>query len=239
MFPIHSDVPTQRLPFATCGLIAVNVAIFLWTLSLGPHQLEWVFHNLAFTPGRFFEHISDGDGGASTYLPLLTNTFLHGGWLHLIFNMWTLWLFGPAVEDRFGHSRFVAFYLVCGIIASATHALFGPGSLLPVLGASGAIAAVLGAYTVMFPFSRIIVLIPIIIIPLFIPVPAMLFTGFWFTTQLFSATFAWLIPDGAGGIAWWAHVGGFLAGIVMTPFARRKPIHGHDDTRSVPYGSGR
>ena len=117
MLPIRSTVPTQRRPFVMWGLIGANTAIFLWQLGLGHYQQEWVFRNLAVIPGLFFERIADGGGtDPATYLPLISNTFLHGGWIHLILNMWTLWLFGPAVEDRLGHARFCAFYLVCGVI---------------------------------------------------------------------------------------------------------------------------
>jgi membrane associated rhomboid family serine protease len=219
MFPIKSTVPTRYQPFMTWGLIAINVAVFLLQVDMSEGELAAYLDRFALVPARYF-----GESGASsplTYLPFLTNTFLHGGWLHLILNMWTLWLFGPAVEDRLGPMRFLLFYLACGVLASAAHAIFNPSSTLPALGASGAIAGVLGSYTLMFPWSKVIVLVPILFLPLFFSLPAAVFTGLWFLVQLLAGTAQLLVADGSGGIAWWAHVGGFGAGIVLTPLLRR------------------
>jgi membrane associated rhomboid family serine protease len=149
------------------------------------------------------------------YLPFVSNMFLHGGWLHLIVNMWTLWLFGRAVEDQLGSRRYLAFYFACGTLASVTYAALNPTSTVPALGASGAIAGILGCYMRFFPFSRIVVLIPIIFIPLFFEVPAMLFTGLWFLFQALGALTDWSTPFAGGGIAWWAHIGGFIAGVIL------------------------
>jgi membrane associated rhomboid family serine protease len=147
--------------------------------------------------------------------------FLHGGWLHLILNMWVLWLFGPTVEDRLGAGRFLLFYLATGVIASATHVAFNPTSEVPTLGASGAIAGILGAYLRMFPFARVVVVVPVIVIPFFFEVPAIVFVGLWFFMQLLQGAVELLAPDGGVGIAWWAHVGGFLAGLLLAPVVRR------------------
>jgi membrane associated rhomboid family serine protease len=223
MFPIKSNVPTRHEPFVTWGLIAINVVVFFWQLRLNDRELAIFLARYALIPGRIFalEH-SPAAYPSSAYLPLLTNTFLHGGWLHLILNMWTLWLFGPAVEDRHGHGRFLVFYLTCGVLASITYALFEATSMMPALGASGAIAGLLGAYTVMFPFSGIIVLVPILFFPLFFAIPAIFFTGFWFLTQLVAGTSELFMPQASsGGIAWFAHIGGFIAGIVLAPLFRR------------------
>jgi membrane associated rhomboid family serine protease len=154
------------------------------------------------------------------YLPFATCMFLHGGWLHLILNMWTLWLFGPPIEDRLGHARYLVFYFACGVAASA-HVIFNPASTAPVLGASGAIAGVLGCYTRLFPFARLIVLIPILFFPFFFEVPAVVFTGLWFLMQMIQGTGALLMPSAGGEIAWWAHVGGFVAGLVLAPVIRQ------------------
>jgi rhomboid family protein len=147
--------------------------------------------------------------------------FLHGGWLHLILNMWTLWLFGPKVEDRMGPVRFLVFYLACGLCASVSHAVFNPMSTEPALGASGAIAGVLGASMTLFPFARLIVMIPILFVPFFFEVPAIVFAGLWFLIQVLQGTAELFMPSGVGGIAWWAHVGGFVAGIALTPVLRQ------------------
>jgi membrane associated rhomboid family serine protease len=146
----------------------------------------------------------------------VTNTFLHGGFLHIIFNMWTLYIFGPALEDRLGAARFAMLYLASGIIASMAHALFNAASPIPALGASGAIAGIIAAYAVRFPYAWVRVLVPIIIIPLFFSIPAMVFAGIWFFLQVLQGTSELLMPmSGGSGIAWWAHIGGFIAGIVL------------------------
>jgi membrane associated rhomboid family serine protease len=152
--------------------------------------------------------------------------FLHGGWLHLILNMWALWLFGPIVEDRMGSLRYLLFYLAVGFLASLTHALMNPTSTLPALGASGAIAGVIGSSIRLFPFARVVVLIPILLLPLFVEVPAIIFAALWFMTQLLQGTADLLTPAQGGGVAWWAHVGGFAAGFLLTPALRRsRPLY--------------
>jgi membrane associated rhomboid family serine protease len=155
--------------------------------------------------------------------------FLHGGWMHIISNMWTLWIFGDNVEDRMGPGRFLIFYLVCGIAAGFTHMLINPDSSVPSVGASGAIAGVLAAYFLWFMHSRVLVLIPILIFPVFAEVPAVLYLGVWFITQLFSGTAGLVRPQEGGGIAFWAHIGGFIAGgllcwLFLRPRDERAPI---------------
>jgi membrane associated rhomboid family serine protease len=141
--------------------------------------------------------------------------FLHGGWLHIIVNMWTLWIFGPALEDRLGPMRFSVLYMATGIAASVAHALFNAGSTVPALGASGAIAGVIAAYALRFPYAWIRVLVLIVFIPLFFAVPAMVFAAIWFFTQVLAGTSELLSPFATSGIAWWAHIGGFIAGLAM------------------------
>ncbi|MEJ2219161.1 MAG: rhomboid family intramembrane serine protease, partial [Gemmatimonadota bacterium] len=150
-----------------------------------------------------------------TYWPFLTHMFLHAGWLHIIFNMWFLWIFGDNVEDRMGRARFLAFYLLCGLVAATTQMLVTPGSTIPSVGASGAIAGVMGAYLFLFPKARVIVLLPIFFFPFFFELPAIVYLIFWFGLQLFSGTLALARPEHVGGIAFWAHVGGFTAGVVL------------------------
>jgi membrane associated rhomboid family serine protease len=158
--------------------------------------------------------------------------FLHGGWIHLIGNMWTLWIFGDNVEDEMGPWKFLIFYLTCGLFASAVQIYTNPDSVLPTIGASGAIAGVMGAYYVLFPRARIIIMIPILFFPFFFEIPAVLFLAFWFLEQLFSGAFSLLGPKMLGGIAWWAHIGGFLCGMTIYRFfldpsycRRRYPDH--------------
>jgi membrane associated rhomboid family serine protease len=218
MIPIQNIVASRYPPAATWGLIAVNGIVFLVQIGLSPDELEWFLSHFALIPAAFLDSDSRTLGD---YLPLVTNMFLHGGWLHLILNMWILWLFGPSVEDRLGPGRYLLFYLAAGVAASVTHAVFNPTSEVPALGASGAIAGVLGAYLRMFPFARVVVVVPIVIIPFFFEVPAIVFVGLWFLMQLLQGTVELLAPMAGGGVAWWAHVGGFLAGLVLAPVVRR------------------
>jgi membrane associated rhomboid family serine protease len=215
MFPIQNGVPTRYSPVVTWVLIATNCLVFFYQLSLSPGELERFLAQFALIPAQYFD--SFADGGPAGYLSFITNTFLHGGWLHLILNMWTLWLFGPAVEDRLGPGRFLLFYLACGAIASVTHAISNPTSDAPALGASGAIAGVLGCYVFLFPWSRLVVVIPILFLPFFFELPAIVFVGFWFVMQLLQGTVELFATSAGGGIAWWAHIGGFAAGLVLGP----------------------
>jgi membrane associated rhomboid family serine protease len=154
---------------------------------------------------------------------MFSSMFLHGGWMHLIGNMWTLWIFGDNVEDRLGRGRFLLYYLVCGLVAAYVHYLTGPRSGIPVVGASGAIAGVMGGYFVLFPRARIVTLLPIFIFIQIVTLPAVVFLAFWFFAQLLNGMVATAASFG-GGVAWWAHVGGFLAGAVMIlPLRRPQP----------------
>jgi membrane associated rhomboid family serine protease len=221
MFPIQSAVPTRYPTPVTWTLIVLNCGVFLFEASLGESRIEAFLDRFALIPARYYEA---GPMSASTwvdYLPFATNMFLHGGWLHLILNMWTLWLFGRAVEDRLGSGRYLAFYLVWGVVASITHAALNPTSTLPALGASGAIAGVLGCYMRMFPWSKVVVMVPILFFPVFFDVPAYVFAGLWFALQLLQGTADLLSPVTTAGVAWWAHVGGFIAGYLLTPALRQ------------------
>jgi membrane associated rhomboid family serine protease len=160
----------------------------------------------------------EGDHGGkfeTDFSPFLTNTFMHGGWLHIILNMWTLWIFGPALEDRLGPVRFSILYLLAGVAASVTHTIFNASSDMPVIGASGAIAGIIAAYAVRFPYAWVRVLVLIVFIPLFFSVPALVFAGIWFLMQVVQDTSELLSPFAGSGIAWWAHIGGFVAGRVL------------------------
>lgn len=160
--------------------------------------------------------------------PFFTNMFLHGGWLHLISNMWILFIFGDNVEDRMGKLRYFVFYLLCGILASFTHFTLHRNSPVPAIGASGAISGIMAAYMFMFPKSTIVSLVPIIIIPLFIPIPALIYIGIWFLGQLLSGTSSLMLSDNATGIAFWAHIGGFVGGMLLYRFfdsSKRKAFY--------------
>ncbi len=224
MLPVQIAVPTRYAPVVNWWLIAINVGAFLFEISLSPPELEWFLSRFALVPARYFAPMAPGavDLPRLDWLPFVSNMFLHGGWLHLVLNMWTLWLFGPIVEDRLGSGRYLAFYLACGLVASVTHVAFNPTSTVPALGASGAIAGVLGASIVLFPLARLVMIIPILFFPFFFEVPAIFFAAIWFLTQLLQGSADLLLPTSdAGGVAWWAHVGGFVTGVVLTPVARQ------------------
>jgi membrane associated rhomboid family serine protease len=233
MIPLQTTVPTRLPPFVTWTLIAVNCAVFFVQQTLTPAELEQFLLHFALIPARytqsfaFGEHLTLGD-----FVPLITMMFLHGGWMHLILNMWTLWLFGPAVEDRLGYGRFLLFYFGCGIAASLLQMMSDPYSEVPAIGASGAIAGILGCTIGLFPFSRVIVVVPILFFPLFFEIHAIVYIGFWFLLQVLQGTVALLAPT-EGGVAWWAHVGGFVAGLLIGPLllrpARRYRIYQPDE----------
>ena len=208
----------------TLALIAVNVLVFLHEVALGPY-LETFVHAYGLIPGRLVFWPGDPLDPAR-FLPLLTSMFWHGGWAHLLGNMLFLWIFGDAVEDRLGHFRYAGFYLLGGIAAALTQVALSPNSALPTVGASGAIAAVLGAYLVSFPRAKVVAFVPIFFLPWFVEIPAVVYLILWFLMQLLSGVLALGVPE-AGGIAWWAHVGGFLAGILLVkllePPRRRAP----------------
>lgn len=214
MFPVDSAVPTRYPPFVVYGLILANAAAFLFELSLPPRALEAFLREWALVPLRYSDPAWALRHGLDPrdYLPFFTNMYLHGGWFHIISNMWTLWIFGPAVEDRLGKVRFFIFYTACGIGASIAHALTNLDSAIPALGASGAIAGVIGAYMRLFPHARLIVMVPIFFVPFFFELPAAIFAAVWFATQVVQGVGALLAPAVGGGVAWWAHVGGFVVG---------------------------
>lgn len=220
MFPIQNSVPARDLPLVTWALIAVNCAVFLFELSLSGPELQRFLFTFALIPARYFSPFGEAESLAD-YLSFITNMFLHGGWLHLILNMWTLWLFGPTVEDRLGSGRYLAFYLACGVLASVTHAVFNPSSVIPALGASGAIAGILGAFIRFFPYARLIAVIPILFFPFFVEIPAIIFAAFWFFLQVLQGAVDLIMPSEGGGVAWWAHISGFFAGLLLTPSLRQ------------------
>jgi membrane associated rhomboid family serine protease len=225
MFPIQDSVHSRSVPVVTRALIFINVLVFFFELMLPPHGIDQIFYLFGIVPARFAHPDWAAYVGfpVDNYWPILTSQFLHGGWLHIVANMWTLWIFGGKVEDRMGPVRFAIFYLLCGAIAGFTHLLANPDSTVPSVGASGAIAGVLGAYLLFFPTARLIVMFPILFFPFFFEVPAIFYLGLWFFSQLFSGTLALAGPQQVGGIAFWAHVGGFVSGMLLCGlFVRRR-----------------
>jgi membrane associated rhomboid family serine protease len=201
-------------------LIILCGIVFLFETTLPPEILEKSTYYFGIVPSEYTKRHRHGLP-LIDYLSFLTMMFLHGGWLHFLGNMWFLKIFGSKVEDRMGHGRFLVFYLLAGGLASMFYIYFSPRSSMPAIGASGAIAGVMGAYYVLFPRARILTFIPIFIIPWFIELPAVFFLGWWFLIQLFSGTVAQVLPTAGGGVAWWAHIGGFIAGILLVPFFKK------------------
>ena len=221
MFPLRDINPSRTAPVMTLILIAVNVAVFLLEISLPPEKLAAAMNIYGIVPARYFGAAPAAGPVHLLPLPLLTSMFLHAGWIHLIANLWILWIFGDNVEDRLGHLRFLVFYLGSGVAAGLVHLFTNAGSSLPTIGASGAIAGVMGAYFVLFPRARVLAVIPIFFWPFFLEVPAVVFMGFWFLGQFLSGLLS--LGETGGGIAWWAHVGGFVAGVVLCPvFLKRR-----------------
>ncbi len=238
MIPLHDTIPSRERPFVVWSIILLNTIVFLFELSLPKGTLEALFYNFGLVPARYTHPEWAVVYGLplDDYWPFLTNMFLHGGWTHILGNMWFLWIFGDNVEDRLGHWRFLLFYLLAGIAAGVVHVMFNVHSTVPSVGASGAIAGVMGAYLLLFPSSRVVTLIPVFFIPYIIEIPALVFIGFWFLAQLFSGTFALAEPQAVGGIAWWAHIGGFVAGIALLPILKksRRRYRPHYDDELLP-----
>jgi membrane associated rhomboid family serine protease len=206
MIPLYDDNPTRRQALVVYALIAINVMIFLHQISLSSPQLIQFLRAWAVIPREFFAFPN------REVITLLSSQFLHGGWLHLIGNMWFLWIFGNNVEDRLGGVKFLIFYLICGAIAAITQSVFSPSSGIPLIGASGAIAGVMGAYIVRFPRAEIITLVPIFIILTTIRIPALFFLGIWLVGQ---TVYAAMSNPGQPGVAYLAHISGFVAGIIL------------------------
>lgn len=209
MIPLRDTIPSSRRPVVTYVLLALNVVVFLFELSLGraiePFILQW-----GLVPARFM--LTE----PSSWVPVLTSMFLHGGWAHVGGNLLYLWIFGDNVEDRMGHGRYLFFYLACGTCAALAQTLANPGSPTPMVGASGAIAGVLGAYLLYYPHARVVTLVPIFFFIQLIEIPALFFLLLWFAMQLVNGAASLTRETAAtGGVAWWAHLGGFAAGIVL------------------------
>jgi membrane associated rhomboid family serine protease len=222
MIPLRDDNPTELAPVLTLGLIAACVLVFLWQLSLGEAQ-QWLMAALGATPAALLGDTPLPHGLAiiPPFATVFTSMFLHGNFMHIAGNMLYLWIFGNNVEDAMGHFRFILFYFICGVAAVYAQALQDPDSVIPMVGASGAISGVLGAYLLLYPHARVLVAIPFGFIVHTVSVKAGWVLGFWFLLQLVSTV---LTPSGQGGVAFGAHLGGFVAGMLLVPFMRRSGV---------------
>jgi membrane associated rhomboid family serine protease len=212
MIPLRDVIPSRTTPYITVTIIVLNSLAWLYEVSLGRNLNEFLYV-YGVVPATF------------SPVTLITSMFLHGSWMHVIGNMWYLWIFGDNVEDRLGHGRFIVFYLLCGIVAGLGQVAIDPASTVPTIGASGAIAGVMGAYFVLFPHSRVLTLIFLVIFWELVELPAIVLLGFWFLMQLFSAGAAAGSAGASGGVAFMAHVAGFVTGLVGVFFFRkRRPV---------------
>ena len=209
-------------------LIVINVVCFAYEFRLGT-GLDGFIRLYGFVPARFMAAQAENVLDLSRFMPIFSSMFLHGGILHLVSNMWMLWIFGDNVEDSMGHSRYLLFYLLCGTVSVLAQVTANPASPLPLVGASGAISGVLGAYFLLYPKARILTLIPIFVFFYMIELPAFIFLGFWILLQVLQGYAYQLAANGAavGGVAWWAHVGGFAAGVLLVKIFREKPKSKH------------
>jgi membrane associated rhomboid family serine protease len=237
LIPLRDDVPSRTFPIVNLALIALNVVAFVMELGMG-QKLDRFFYQAAVIPVLYTgpdRSLGPVEAIVTTLNPdlggrVVLSMFLHGGWLHIAGNMLYLWIFGDNVEDRMGHLRYLIFYLLCGWSASYAHIWSAPGSKVPSIGASGAIAGVLGAYITLFPHARVVTLLPLGLFTQVVAIPAVFFLAFWFLQQFLAGALTLAASSAqTGGVAWWAHIGGFAAGFVLVGvFARRRP-RGRDD----------
>ena len=219
MIPLRDTVPSRSFPFVNWLLIVLNVLMFVVILSLRS-DAEGLVATLGLVPKRLLTNPQPWE-----FVTPFTSMFLHGGWAHLIGNMLALYVFGDNVEDRLGGGRYLVFYLLCGLVAAFAHVVINAESTVPTIGASGAISGVLAAYLVFYPTARVITLVPLFFLPWFVQIPATIYLGFWFLSQLLNGVLTVVKGQQAmGGVAWWAHVGGFLAGLAFGPLFARRPL---------------
>ena len=224
MFPLRDENRSGTFPIVTVLLIASCTAVFLYEISLGQAALKQFFDVFALAPGQITYDLRSGEAGLhQLVLPFFTSMFLHGGWLHLLGNMWFLWIFGDNVEDALGPVRFLIFYILCGLGAGLAHYLLGPASSLPTVGASGAIAGVLAAYMVLFPGARVHTLVPLGFFVRIMELPAVAVIGIWFLIQVVSSLVTFGMTE-RGGVAFAAHVGGFVAGLLLVWVLRPRRV---------------
>ncbi|MDP2944871.1 MAG: rhomboid family intramembrane serine protease [Atribacterota bacterium] len=215
MFPIWDDVPTKKFPLITVILIALNSMVFLYQVSLGERFTEFI-HSMGLLPFEITTHVDLFPSGPSPiYLTIFSSMFMHGSIVHLLGNMLFLWIFGNNIEDYLGRKKFVIFYLICGIAAAFTQIFFNPDSRVPMVGASGAIAGVLGAYLLLYPRAKVTTVIIFVFFIRLIKIPAVVVLGFWIIYQFLYGISSLAVRTGEGGVAWFAHIGGFICGVIL------------------------
>jgi len=223
MFPISDDNPRIGTPYVTWSVIGACVLVFFWQVSLGASGGEIAIYEFGMIPARLLgtAALDPELTTVPAWSTVFTSMFMHGGWLHLGFNMLFLWIFGDNVEDSMGHARYLIFYLVCGVAAALAQAFVSPGSTIPMVGASGAISGVLGAYLLLHPRATVRTVIFLGVFVTMMHLPALIVLGLWFLMQLVSAAFS---NSGEAGVAFWAHVGGFVAGMALVPLFKKRDV---------------
>ncbi|MEW6242680.1 MAG: rhomboid family intramembrane serine protease [Bacillota bacterium] len=223
MIPIRDSIRSGRFPAVTVSIVAVNAVVFVYELLLDQTDLARFFLTFGVIPARFLAGGVPGLIWANSWVPLVTSVFIHGGWFHIIGNMLYLWVFGDNVEERLGRTGFLLFYLAAGVLANLSHVLANPSSTMPAVGASGAVAGVLGAYFLMFPGSRVLALIPLGFFLHLAEVPAVLFLFLWFFLQMANGLAnLGVVSQATAGVAWWAHIGGFVTGMLVVLLLPRR-----------------
>lgn len=225
MIPLRDSARSRTFPVVNLTIIILNLVIYFKEVTVEPYRLNQIFYTYGLIPADVLNTIFTGAPLTPVLINFITATFIHGGWVHVIGNMLFLWVFGDNVEDRLGHFKYLLFYLLAGIAGGVVHVITNPASTIPVVGASGAVAGVLGAYIIAFPRSRILALVPIIIIFTLMEIPAVIFIALWFFIQLFNGVAS--LGGAANPVAWWAHVGGFLMGMLLIKMMAPRVVRGY------------
>ena len=235
MIPIRDSIPCSIKPYVTWAIMAICVLVFAAMLLMPDYMVQHFLYLYGMVPIRYSNPTWAQHFGlpADHYLSFVTNLFLHGGWGHIAVNLMFLWIFADNIEDLMGHWRFIVFYLLCGVLATFTQWYFSQNLVVPVVGASGAIAGVLGAYFFRFPYARVVILVPILFFPLFFEIPAIAFLGLWVILQLQEVSTAAMFPGMVSNSALWAHLGGFVAGAALHPLFIDKTNQPHIDAETT------
>jgi membrane associated rhomboid family serine protease len=224
MIPVRDTIPCYHTPVVTWALIALNVTVFMFMVAMPPQMGQ----NFVYVYGLVAKRYTYPDWATQmgfphdAYFSFVSSMFLHSGWLHIVMNMWFMYIFGDNIEDRMGKVRFIAFYLLCGLIAAVGQVYFNPDTTIPVVGASGAIAGIMGAYFMLYPYARIVLWVPLLFLPIFFELPAIAFLGLWVIMQAHKATTS--AAEGVADVAWWGHLGGFIAGVFLYRFFLPKEV---------------
>lgn len=219
MIPIRDNIHCRTTPYVSWAIMAICIGIFVLMKMIPDEIVRQLTYLYGMVPIRY----SNPEWAAAFGLPpdyhlsFFTSLFIHGGWIHIIINMWFIWIFSKNIEDSMGHGKFLIFYLLCGLFATVVQWYFDPELMIPVVGASGAIAGVLGAYFFLYPYAKVVIWFPLFLLPIFFELPAIAFLGFWVIIQLQKATTSMMFDNVTADVAWWAHLGGFIAGAILHP----------------------